>query len=273
MIVGQKNLLNQIEILSSRFPRFVILSGDKGCGKKTICNHIATVLNASINYCDIGIASVRQIIDMSYEQVQPIIYVFADADSMSISAKNALLKVTEEPPRQAYFIITLRSLENTLETLKSRGTVLRLDTYSKQDLQDYIRYKNYDFGTNIDTVLQICESVSDIDYINTIEINKFYTFCSLVCDKINIPKNGNAFKITKNLLLKEPENGYDAILTFRLISHLFFNKFVQTKKVEYHDAVLCTLECLNQLNLTSVSKLGTVDNWILEVRKALKDVS
>lgn len=272
MIIGQKNLLNEIDILSQRFPRFVILVGDKGCGKKTICDHISEVLNANISYCDISISSVRQVIDMAYEQTQPIIYVFADADSMSVPAKNALLKVTEEPPRQAYFIITLLSLENTLETLKSRGTVLRLDTYSKSELQQYIRYKNYNFGTNLDTVMSICNSISDIDYVSSIEIDKFYMFCSLVCDKINIPTNGNAFKITKSLLLKEPGSGYDAILTFRLVSHLFFNKFVETKKKQYHDAVLCTLNCLNNLAMPSVSKLGTVDKWILEVRKALKGV-
>ena len=40
---------------------------------------------------------------MAYKQTKPIMYVFKDCDNMSNAAKNALLKVAEEPPQQAYF--------------------------------------------------------------------------------------------------------------------------------------------------------------------------
>ena len=68
-------------------------------------------------------------IELAYKQTEPIIYLIQDADKMSLGAKNSLLKVIEEPPQQAYFIMELQQIENTLDTIKSRCQEIKLDSY------------------------------------------------------------------------------------------------------------------------------------------------
>ena len=134
-MIGQKHLQSRIEqlITDRTFPRFSILVGPKGSGKKTFANWIITkiVRHEALSYSqvcpDVKIDTIRQIIESAYKTISTNIYVIPDADTMSNAAKNALLKVTEEPPNNAYFIMTLEDENNTLETIRSRGTVFHMD--------------------------------------------------------------------------------------------------------------------------------------------------
>ena len=102
-IIGQKKLLEDINNLinNNSFPRYAIINGPIGSGKKLISSYIAEKLNATFIPCELSIDSVREVIDMSYTQTSPTLYMWADANKMSINAKNAVLKVTEEPPQNS----------------------------------------------------------------------------------------------------------------------------------------------------------------------------
>lgn len=123
-VCGQKNLLQDIDTLvkNNKFPRFSIIVGDTGFGKKVISEYIAKHLEASFVPCSVDVESVRDTIANAYEMTEKTLYMFFDCDGMSTQAKNALLKVTEEPPNNAYFIMTVRDISNILGTLISRGT-------------------------------------------------------------------------------------------------------------------------------------------------------
>lgn len=71
-------------------------------------------------------------------------YVFKDCDNMSNAAKNALLKVIEEPPQQAYFVMLLKSTSNTLATILSRGMLISLLPFHLQNLKNML----YKFSQN-----------------------------------------------------------------------------------------------------------------------------
>lgn len=145
MMIGQERLLNRIDkMIGAGFPRFTIICGNKNSGRKMIANKIAKGLNAHLINSSIKVDDVREIIDLSYKQSEPTVYLLADVDKMSPAAKNALLKITEEPPRKAYFIMTLQDINNTLGTLKSRGTVLNIDPYTPDNLLDYAEANKYE---------------------------------------------------------------------------------------------------------------------------------
>ena len=139
-IIGPRKLLNNIDNLieNNTFPRFSIIQGVEGSGKRLISAYIAKKLNATYVPCELGIDAVRDVINLSYEQASPIVYVWADAHKMSINAKNAILKVTEEPPQTAYFIMTTDNINNILDTLISRGTVFNISPYSQAELSSYV---------------------------------------------------------------------------------------------------------------------------------------
>lgn len=268
-MIGQKDLLSKIDIMLNSYPKFSIIVGPKGSGKKTIAKYICKKLNLPIVKFGTGIEEVREIIDLSYEQTKPICYLCAEADSMSIGAKNALLKITEEPPNNAYFILTLQSMSNTLETIQSRGTVLNLDIYTPQELIEYRTLKKY--KPDFDNIIQdVCSNTGEVDELFKFDVLKFYQFAQTVAFQIQVPTTGNIFKIPKSLKTKETEEGYDPTLFFKTIRNLYIKKALETKQPKYLWASQMTSECLRDLAINNVSKLGTIDKWIMDVRVVLR---
>lgn len=273
MIIGQTKLLEKIDILSKRFPRFVILCGDKGSGKKTICEYISKKLQMPLVTCGIKVEDVRNTIDMAYEQFSPIMYMLPDVDTMSPAGKNSLLKVTEEPPKSAYFILTVCSDSAILDTLKSRGTFLHLDTYTPLELLAYCRLKHYDYtDSEYNIITSICNTTGEVDILHNNKVMELYEYGKKLALNIHIPKSGNIFKSVKAIQSKEGESGFDPILTFRVVRNIYFDKGMETHKPQYFEAVKVTSKCIQELSLVGVSKLGTMDKWIMDVRAALRGI-
>lgn len=264
-------LTQRINKALERFPRFSIIVGPSGSGKRTLSGEIACKLNLTPVYFGVKIDDVRKAIDMAYTQTEPIIIIIPDADKMSLPAKNSLLKITEEPPRNCYFIITLQSKENTLPTILSRGTVFELDPYTQQDLINYRKFRGY---TNIydDVVSAICANTGEVDELFKYNVKELYTFAEQIVNYINVPKSGNTFKITKKMKLKDLDEGFSTSLLLKAIQKLFLEKGLSTKTKAYLNASIITGKTLQKLNLPTVSKLGIIDMWIIDVRKALRDV-
>ena len=137
-IIGQEFLRASIKHMLPEFPLFTILVGPKGSGKKTIANWIGEQLvedwhkncnEGSDAVIGITVADIRDMIDISHRMSGPILYKIQDADAMSAEAKGALLKITEEPPKQARFIMTLQNINSMPDTIISRATVLYMNPY------------------------------------------------------------------------------------------------------------------------------------------------
>lgn len=269
-MIGQTNLLIKIDTMLHNYPKFSIIVGPKGSGKRTIVKYICNKLQLPIVPFGTGIEEVRNIIGMSYEQVNPICYLCADADSMSIGAKNALLKITEEPPNNAYFILTLESMSNTLQTIESRGTVLTLDPYTNEELIEYRKLRKYK-PDNDNVINDFCSNTGEVDELFRYDVSKFYKFAETVAFQIAIPTTGNIFKVPKMLKTKESDKDcFDPVLLFKAVRNLYIKKASETKNIRYLYASYITTECLRDLSLSTVNKIGTVDKWIMDVRTVLR---
>ena len=108
-MIGQKRLLDELDSLKT-LPRTMIISGSRGSGKKLIAKKIAEKLDAEMIMCDGKVDTVREVTELAYKLVDNIMYVFPNVENMSPAAKNALLKITEEPPNKSYFVLTTTDL-------------------------------------------------------------------------------------------------------------------------------------------------------------------
>ena len=157
--IGQKNLINVINtsIENNALPKFIIISGEVGSGRKTIAKYISNKLNCE--YVEFGnkIDDIRQLIDICYTQTRPIIYCIKDAQDMSINAKNSLLKIAEEPSKYATIIMTTTG-ENTLATIRSRGIEFAIEPYSREDLCEYIKTISVE---DLDIILSCADNIGD----------------------------------------------------------------------------------------------------------------
>ena len=266
-MIGQHNLQSRIMSLieKDRFPRFSILVGPKGSGRKTFVKFIRYKFR-NVLFADIGIGvdSIRDIIVNAYKTTQPIIYLIADADNMSNAAKNALLKVTEEPPNNAYFIMTLEDENNTLETIRSRATIFHMDRYTSDEILEYAidRFRNeLQDQKSRDIIKELCETPGDVQTLYKANILAFYEYVRLVFDNIAEVSIANSFKIPSKVALKDDADGYD----LRLFWKAFMNICLHENKV---DGIYITSKYLAQLRIKGINKQMAMDNWILEIREA-----
>ena len=66
-MIGQTKLLDKIDKLTTNFPRFVMLVGGRGSGKKLICNEIAKKLGYPLVSMGTGVDEVREVIQNSLD--------------------------------------------------------------------------------------------------------------------------------------------------------------------------------------------------------------
>lgn len=276
-MIGQVKTLQIIDkLIENDFPRFVIITGRKGHGKKNIAHYISSKLNYPLVECGIRIDELRKVIELSYKHTEPIIYEIADADKMSIGAKNSLLKVIEEPPNNAYFIMTLQTIENTLPTIKSRCQEIKMQNYTEDNLLEFMKEINPNLSQLDKTILlDICDNRYEIELVNNYGVQDFYKFVQKVVDNIYKVQSANSFKLEENLNLKDDIEKYDLNLFLKTYKSVCINNAIsiinQDNNSEelscYIQSVYETSNTINQLNVTGISKQSLIDVWILNIRK------
>ena len=273
-MIGQESLLQHFDnlIKNGALQHFCLFVGQKGSGKKMLMLEVAKMLKAQCIIEDISVASVREMIENAYKNTAPIVYVIPDADSMSTQAKNALLKVTEEPPNNSYFFMSLEDINNTLPTIKSRATVYKLQNYSNAELRQYFKenYKVSDAYEKI--VLSLCETPGEIDNICAMNAEEFYEYVKKVIDNIATVDGANAFKIADSIALKDDVvDKYDLRLFFKAFMTICIDK-MDVNAVKYAKGVSITSDYLRELNTAGINKQMLFDSWLLEIRRAWMEV-
>lgn len=282
-MIGQKKLIESIDRMADNntLARFLIIYGQGRCGKRTIAKYIAEKLNAQTVKVDIKIDSVREAIKTAYQTSEPTVYLIADADRMSTGAKNTLLKVTEEPPRQAYFIVTLQDIENTLDTLKSRADVIKMMPYSQAELADYLdSFNNEQISETEKEIVISCSTVpSDIDiFLAQESIIEMYNYAEKVVTSIGKVTGANALKVGSKLAYKEEDKGYAHNLFMRVVTHILFSylsneteNFSEFSNEVFYKKIGCSIHVTSRYNqelaINGINKAATIDMWILALRK------
>ena len=73
-MIGQQKLLHKIDNIIESYPKFSIIVGPKGSGKTLIAKDICYRLKLPIVFFGTNIQEVRDIIDLSYQQTEPICF-------------------------------------------------------------------------------------------------------------------------------------------------------------------------------------------------------
>lgn len=288
-MIGQIDLRNRMKSLieSDMFPRFSILVGPWGSGKKMFAAEIIDMFNSrgntfdfvhSYQIPDVKIDTIRQLITQSYKAMTRVIYIIPDADSMSTAAKNALLKITEEPPNNAYFIMTLEDENNMLDTIKSRGTIFYMDRYSSRQILEYSvdlfgidRLDNSTRGI----ICDLCDTPGDVNILNKCGLYEFYDYVQLVLNNIADVSLANSFKIPSKIALKDDGEGYDLKLFWKAFIQLcmknsfieYDEKTISDRVKQYMYGIKITSKYLKKLNTRGINKQMLIDNWLLDIRE------
>jgi deoxyadenosine/deoxycytidine kinase len=269
-MIGQTAILNNVDywIKTGAVPRFMIISGSKGSGRATLTKEITRRMKAYLIECELSVDAVREAVKNCYKCSAPTVYLFRNADKMSTAAKNAMLKITEEPPRQAHFVVTVQNGENMLETLRSRATNIQMAPYSADELDTF--YHDYTLKHNR-IIRDVCDVPGMMLEMEKIDVVDLIEFCNTIIDHIQEVTGVNAFKIVQRIRLKEEGNGYDPELFFHCMKFCLLSRLKE--KLLHNDArykmarmLKVTSKYHQEFNMTGIKKDATLDMWVLEMR-------
>ncbi len=187
--LGNEKIKEQLSYMlsSGRLPHAIVIEGENGIGKRTLARELAAALVCRaeserpcrkcaqcvkaekgihpdiFEYSAPGGANsfhvdiVRRVINdvyMSPNEAEYKVYILGNAHCMNESAQNAILKVLEEPPLYAVFILTVKSRSMLLETVLSRSVVLSLSGVDSRLGAKYIseKYENISYGDAFDAL-------------------------------------------------------------------------------------------------------------------------
>lgn len=138
------------------------------CGDCEICKLSYGDTNPDIVYIttgdkkSIGVDAVREMAKDVY--IKPFsaekkVYIIDDGMSLTDEAQNAMLKILEEPPEYAVFIIITTSSAGLLPTVCSRCTKVRFTPLSEERMRQYIEENFEDPGLSIDFLVKFSQGI------------------------------------------------------------------------------------------------------------------
>jgi hypothetical protein len=211
---------------------------------------------------DIRVETIRQMIEDAYTVQEFTVMIIPDADTMSLNAKNALLKITEEPPKNVMFIMTLKDLSNTLDTIKSRATCFQMDIYTIDEILEYAKLSNED-----SKILAVCETPGEVDLMKKCGVKELSEYVNRVIDNIAEVQPANAFKSSSKLAIKNDE-GIDLGLFWKVfIDQCAYRMISSEERERYARGVICTSDFVRCLNSNNVNKSQLYDSWVFDIRK------
>ena len=282
-MIGQQKLIAQINdlVAEDRLPRFSIVVGERGMEHEDVGRVIAERLECPyILLQDVKVDTIRNMIKQAYTIHEKMVYIIPHADDMSINAKNALLKVTEEAPNKAYIVMCLEDLNNTLATIQSRGTVFYMYKCKPVEIEDFARSLYVNISDIDEREIQLCGELcstpGDVLYFQKHNISNFYNYAKWVADNVFTMSGAEAFKISDKLALKDEEDKYDCRLFLKALQKAFMDRVCITMLKEEcgHYCSCAIVRCIGHymqdLRIKGINRAMLMDSLILEMRKIWK---
>lgn len=269
-MIGQEYLRYKLDSMlnADNLPHFIIFVGPRGSGRTMLTKYIADKLSAIYTISDIKVDAIREVIDTAYKTSDRVVYHIKDADTMRAEAKNAMLKITEEPPKNAYFVMTVENDANLLDTIKSRAFVEHMEPYTPNQLSEYAKSKYSQFDK---LILDIAVTPYQIDILVHYG-SEFIEYVKLVLDNIGAVESANAFKSGSKIAFKDDPDKYDLTVFLRTFMVLCCNKL----KAGLYDNIWAEYSIITNNYIEKSAKLGVnkqqlYDMWVFDIREAYYD--
>ena len=269
-MIGQERNKEQVAAWKDmdNLPRTLMITGARGSGKRTLASYIAEQFGFDVRWIGNKVNDVRDMIADCRSLSKPTMFVFVGADDMSLSAKNSLLKVTEEPPNDAYFVIPLEDAGNTLATIKSRSIELQMEPYTHAELAEF---------SDNELCLTIATSPGEIIELEKAGVDNLVEIVEKVVDNVYDVSSGNALNIAKNVKFKDEDEGYPLdvfwrVLNVRLVNRIMTNldRITMSEVQLYSDWISITQRYLNYIGNASLNKRMIFDMWLFDIRNEVK---
>lgn len=262
-IIGMNNCKEMLARMSN-MPHLSIISAPRGAGKSLLIKRIATEKKLRLQYIGNKIDNIRELIQDSVALEEPTLFAISEGDTMSLGAKNALLKITEEPPKNCYIAIEIRDMNTVLDTIQSRGTLFEIDRYSYNDLRQFaLEYLGMENNEDTSNICQISITPGDVKLYQEVGYRDCYNYAEMVYNNIMRVTTGNAFKIKNKLDFTGKSEGFPIDMFFNILLFVC-RQHIEDEQAKY--IIRCTLNALSMSKGNGSNKEMAFDIWVLDCR-------
>lgn len=210
---------------------FVCSEDKKPCGLCINCQKALSDNHPDIKTTDpeqVGekifkIALVRDIRTDAYiipNEAQNKVYILRSADKMNVQAQNALLKIIEEPPEYARFILECESIAPLLDTIISRVSLYNLGS-DKDETLDELKEKSWEIASKLANALTKPTELEFMRITSVFEKDKDF-FPHVLKPLQIIIRDAVAIKVSSNVFI-----GKDTDTSRELASKLTLNALMK----------------------------------------------
>ena len=263
-MIGQELFKNYLNTWINP-PHFILLEGELGSGRSVLIDLILKKYKFNSIICGQTVDEVRDIIQLSYKLNTPTFYIFYNGDKLSTSAKNALLKIVEETPKNAYFII--RCENDIMETLKNRSFYYKMQPYTPNELKEYFCSQGKENIYN--KYGKISHNIGQIKTFLNSPYEDIVDYCDIIITQIKNVVQGNIFNITNKIDLTGDSTKWDLILFINILEWKLSEYYNKTKDDKYFQAIFRLSLVKKQIRINGVNKTSIIDNYLLGLKYLL----
>lgn len=270
-MIGQVNLRSRLGGMArlKRVPRFIVFVGEIGSGRRTLAKWLAETMSIQFVEVEKSVDEVRNVASQCYKITEPTLYFISDGDTMSVAAKNALLKVTEEPPRYAYFVISTTEAERLLPTLTSRASVFHMDSYAISELGEFANDPE-----NIGLYANCCTNGREVALVKSWGVDVFSDFVNLVVDNIAEVSGSNALKMEERIAFNDTDDGFDIKVFLQAFRAECMRRIVgledKSLRNKYIAWIQITSDRLQEVQIRAINKQSVFDMWVFDIREVVR---
>ena len=262
-MIGQERIIDKVNKWKE-VPRFIILNGIMGCGKKTLAKYISNKFNFDLIIIGNKIDEIREMIKLANESNNHIIFLIDNGNKMSLGAENTLLKIIEEAPNNSHIILSVENKDLLLPTILSRGELLNFEKYSKENFKRFLGHElNYDIDLVYPNFLYLQKLPED-------KGKELLEFCNKIVDNIRIVNGASAFKITEKIKLKDEQEGFDLFQFVYTLKNVISSRLLSCKDSKNFNYLYSYILILNKIEEMLMNPLFNksyiLDKLIIELK-------
>ena len=204
-------------ITISTLPHSILLVGERGGRQNEICNKIAS--GFGMRTIDITDNIDKNYIDQIYLSPNPAIYT-VNITEIDFRRQNMMLKLFEEPGPFTFIILIAENIDDVIDTIYNRSYVIRLEGYSREELEPLITKDK-------DLILELCSTPGQVEIANHTDIKALYKLCDTIISSMKTANYANALSIADKINYKDEYDKFDLYLFIKAFSNSLLSRLRQ----------------------------------------------
>ena len=203
------------------FPRSLLIIGEKGCGKSEAVQLIAHTLK--LPQLDITEQISFDYIMGMYEKPEPYLYVI-DGAKITTKEQNMILKIVEEPLKNAFISIKCEASNQILPTIYNRCQTLIFNPFTKEQLRQFTSYP---------FILEVAKTPGEVEDFKNSPLQDISQLCEKIIDKIGSANISNVLTIGDKLAFKQEKDKFDVDIFSSILVYVLNRKIKQSTELKY----------------------------------------